>query len=259
MALLGLVGPAAALQAVGVLPRDAQWASKVFLECCAASNGRWPEQPPAPVEPRSARPARSRTPRGDRDPGRHRAGLFAADRPAHPTPPVLMCGGRRALAGEAPTTIWLDPPDTQEAQYLMGALFAMRQAGPPPPADPPGARGPSFRVRGLHPPPRAAPVDPPPSPTDSVPDPSPRPPRSPSRCRSQGTWDPGRAFLALTLATLASGVTRAGGSVPPGTLSVAPPLPHEADWRQSVRTLYAAQGRFAGHRESGARRPEMKV
>ena len=26
-----------------------------------------------------------------------------------------------------------------------------------------------------------------------------------------------------------------------------------------VRTLYAAQGRFAGHRESSARRPKMKV
>ena len=84
---------------------------------------------------------------------------------------------------------------------------------------------------------------------ESVPDPPPLTPRSPRRSKSQGAWSPGRAFLALTLATLASGVTRAGGSVPPGKLMPAPPRPTERDWmrRAGDRTCAREPWRDSAH------------
>ena len=41
MALLGLLGPAAALGSAQGGPPGAAWAAEVFLACCRASDGRW--------------------------------------------------------------------------------------------------------------------------------------------------------------------------------------------------------------------------
>ena len=125
-----------------------------------------------------------------------------------------MMQGRRASEGEAPTSIWLDPPSAEEAQDLLVVLQAMRSGAFTVQGFPGVTHRGTLRVRGVDQPPRQGIVTPAPSSPDSLAEPSPKGPARPRSPEAAKAWCPARAFATLTLATLAAGANGAG--LPPG-------------------------------------------
>ena len=206
MAYLGLLGPAAALGGLGPTHRKGTWAADGFLRCCRASNGAWGTPPPLrPATDEQRDDRRSRSPPRLRVEAGNRGQVLCARPPSWPTPQVAMTQGRRATEDEAPTTIWIDPPDGEEVRDLLVVLQAMRSGAFTAQHLPGAASRNLLRVRGVDAPPRQGCVTPVPSSPESVEEPSPRELTRSRSPRAAGDWRPTRAFAALTLATLTAG------------------------------------------------------
>ena len=124
-----------------------------------------------------------------------------------------MVQGRRASEGEAPTSIWLDPPSSEEAQDFLAVLQAMRCGAFAVQSLPGAAHRGAFRIRGLDQPPRQGIVTPASSSPESLAEPSPRGlarSRIPVAARA---WCPARAFATQNLVTLAAGANGTGLSL----------------------------------------------
>ena len=141
-------------------------------------------------------------------------GFLTVGSPRWPSPQVAMVQGRRASEGEAPTSIWLDPPSAEEAQDFLVVLQAMRSGAFTVQGFPGAAHRGAFKARGLDQPPRQGIVTPAPSSLESLAELSPRGPARPRSPVAARAWCPARAFATLTLATLATGANGAG--LPPG-------------------------------------------
>ena len=130
-----------------------------------------------------------------------------------------MVQGRRATEGEAPTSVWMDPPSADETRDLLVVLQAMR-TGAFTLRGIPGVelRG-ILRVRGVDRPPRQGIATPVPTSPESLTESSPGSPARPPSPMATRTWCPARALAALTVATLAAGT---GAAVVPLSRARAP-------------------------------------